>query len=250
MQRAEPATLRRISRRRATITAAGPAPIDWNHRGIDQGRHDHQPFNWNGQQVNPVPDGQRPQAWGFWFGPVVDSAVSDGSSSAAGHRSRWPAASSSRRRQVGHGVAHPLPRCTQCRHVGAGPQHLAGHRGQHRPRRRTPEGAPSASGRPPWPAPRAPSTGRPTRCDGHHVDSVAPTARRPSPVRRRRPVDGFRIIDDGFRHRALHQGDRCALHRWQIGIGRRGRPNTPRPLVAATDQKVAAADRIRDTATP
>lgn len=44
----------------------GPAPVDWNHRGIDQGRADHQPFNWNGHQVTPMPaaDGH---GWGFWF---------------------------------------------------------------------------------------------------------------------------------------------------------------------------------------
>jgi hypothetical protein len=47
----------------------GPAPMDWNHRGIDQGRGDHQPFNWNGQQVYPVPAGNG-QGWGFWFGPI------------------------------------------------------------------------------------------------------------------------------------------------------------------------------------
>lgn len=44
----------------------GPAPVDWHSRGIDQGRFDHQPFNWNGQQVNPVPAGNGP-GWGFWF---------------------------------------------------------------------------------------------------------------------------------------------------------------------------------------
>ena len=44
----------------------GPGPVDWNHRGIDQGRQDHQPFNWNGQQVNPVFD-QVHNGWGFWF---------------------------------------------------------------------------------------------------------------------------------------------------------------------------------------
>ncbi len=46
----------------------GPGPVDWNHRGIDQGRQDHQPFNWNGHQVYPVPAGNG-QGWGFWFGP-------------------------------------------------------------------------------------------------------------------------------------------------------------------------------------
>jgi hypothetical protein len=45
----------------------GPAPVDWQHRGVDQGRFDHQPFNWNGQQVTPMPAGNGP-GWGFWFG--------------------------------------------------------------------------------------------------------------------------------------------------------------------------------------
>ena len=47
----------------------GPAPApgpDWQGRGIDQGRQDHRPFNWNGQQVNPVFD-QIHNGWGFWF---------------------------------------------------------------------------------------------------------------------------------------------------------------------------------------
>ena len=47
----------------------GPAPVDWQHRGIDQGRGDHQPFNWNGQQVTPMPAGNGP-GWGFWFGGI------------------------------------------------------------------------------------------------------------------------------------------------------------------------------------
>lgn len=48
----------------------GPgAPADWHNRGVDQGRQDHQPFNWNGQQVYPVPAGNG-AGWGFWFGPV------------------------------------------------------------------------------------------------------------------------------------------------------------------------------------
>lgn len=45
----------------------GPAgPADWQNRGVDQGRQDHRPFNWNGQQVTPMPaaDGR---GWGFWF---------------------------------------------------------------------------------------------------------------------------------------------------------------------------------------
>lgn len=47
----------------------GAAAPDWHNRGIDQGRQDHQPFDWNGQQVNPVFDDGH-QAWGFWLGPV------------------------------------------------------------------------------------------------------------------------------------------------------------------------------------
>jgi hypothetical protein len=39
---------------------------DWHGRGIDQGRQDHQPFNWNGQQVTPMPAGNG-AGWGFWF---------------------------------------------------------------------------------------------------------------------------------------------------------------------------------------
>lgn len=44
----------------------GPAPADWSHRGIDQARGDHQPFNWHGQQVTPMPAGNG-AGWGFWF---------------------------------------------------------------------------------------------------------------------------------------------------------------------------------------
>jgi hypothetical protein len=44
----------------------GPAPVDWQHRGMDQGRNDHQPFNWNGQQVTPMRAGNG-AGWGFWF---------------------------------------------------------------------------------------------------------------------------------------------------------------------------------------
>lgn len=45
------------------------APANWQNRGVDQGRQDHQPFNWNGRQVTPMPAGNG-QGWGFWFGPV------------------------------------------------------------------------------------------------------------------------------------------------------------------------------------
>jgi hypothetical protein len=44
----------------------GPGPADWHGRGIDQGRFDHQPFNWNGQQVMPMRAGDG-NGWGFWF---------------------------------------------------------------------------------------------------------------------------------------------------------------------------------------
>lgn len=44
----------------------GPAPVDWRQRGVDQARGDHQPFNWNGQQVTPMPAGNG-AGWGFWF---------------------------------------------------------------------------------------------------------------------------------------------------------------------------------------
>jgi len=44
----------------------GPPPPDQAWRGIEQGRFDHQPFNYNGLWVNPVfqPDFNQ---WGFWF---------------------------------------------------------------------------------------------------------------------------------------------------------------------------------------
>ena len=38
----------------------------WDQRGIDDARFDHQPFNWQGQQVEPYWDQDR-GAWGFWF---------------------------------------------------------------------------------------------------------------------------------------------------------------------------------------
>lgn len=48
--------------------ACQPAPQngDWQHRGIDQGRQDHQPFQYNGQQVHPLRAGNG-DGWGFWF---------------------------------------------------------------------------------------------------------------------------------------------------------------------------------------
>jgi len=44
----------------------GPPPPDLGWRGIDQGRFDHQPFNYGGNWVNPVFD-QGYGAWGFWL---------------------------------------------------------------------------------------------------------------------------------------------------------------------------------------
>jgi hypothetical protein len=38
----------------------------WDQRGIDDARFDHQPFNWQGQRVEPYWD-QGQNAWGFWF---------------------------------------------------------------------------------------------------------------------------------------------------------------------------------------
>ncbi|WP_422747657.1 hypothetical protein ACN27E_06795 [Mycobacterium sp. WMMD1722] len=44
----------------------GPAPANWQQRGVGQGRQDHRPFNWNGQQVTPLRAGNG-DGWGFWF---------------------------------------------------------------------------------------------------------------------------------------------------------------------------------------
>ena len=38
----------------------------WDQRGFDDARGDHQPFNWQGQRVEPYFDNDR-RAWGFWF---------------------------------------------------------------------------------------------------------------------------------------------------------------------------------------
>ena len=47
----------------------GVGPVDWHNRRIEDGRRDHQPFNWNGRQVYPIPAGDG-RGWGFWFGPI------------------------------------------------------------------------------------------------------------------------------------------------------------------------------------
>jgi hypothetical protein len=44
----------------------GPPPPDLGWRGIDQGRLDHQPFNYNGNWVQPIYN-QDYNNWGFWF---------------------------------------------------------------------------------------------------------------------------------------------------------------------------------------
>lgn len=44
----------------------GSGPNNWQGRGVDQARQDHQPFNWNGHQVTPMPAGNG-SGWGFWF---------------------------------------------------------------------------------------------------------------------------------------------------------------------------------------
>jgi hypothetical protein len=44
----------------------GPPPPDQGWRGIDQGRQDHQPFNYNGNWVQPIYN-QDYNNWGFWF---------------------------------------------------------------------------------------------------------------------------------------------------------------------------------------
>ena len=38
----------------------------WDQRDIDDARRDHQPFDWQGQRVEPYWDQDR-GAWGFWF---------------------------------------------------------------------------------------------------------------------------------------------------------------------------------------
>jgi hypothetical protein len=44
----------------------GPPPPDLGWRGIDQGRFDHQPFNYGGNWVTPVFDSGFGN-WGFWL---------------------------------------------------------------------------------------------------------------------------------------------------------------------------------------
>ena len=57
--------------RAGTTTTTNGQTVDlrldnWHDRGVDQGRQDHQPFNWNGQQVTPMPAGNG-AGRGFWF---------------------------------------------------------------------------------------------------------------------------------------------------------------------------------------
>ena len=44
----------------------GPGQMQWQNRGVNEGREDHRPFNWNGQQVTPMQAGDG-HGWGFWF---------------------------------------------------------------------------------------------------------------------------------------------------------------------------------------
>ncbi|BBX53739.1 MULTISPECIES: hypothetical protein [Mycolicibacterium] len=46
--------------------SGNPGQGGWQNRSMDQGRADHQPFNYNGQQVHPLPAGNG-DGWGFWF---------------------------------------------------------------------------------------------------------------------------------------------------------------------------------------
>ena len=47
-----------------------PPRIPWQDRdAYDRARHDHRPFQYQGQWVNPVFDQVR-NGWGFWFGPI------------------------------------------------------------------------------------------------------------------------------------------------------------------------------------
>lgn len=42
------------------------SPVNWQHRDINLARQDHQPFQYNGQQVWPERAGNG-DGWGFWF---------------------------------------------------------------------------------------------------------------------------------------------------------------------------------------
>ena len=58
-------------RQNAPACQPGPGPqnngpADWQRRDINQGRQDHQPFQYNGQQVWPARAGNG-DGWGFWF---------------------------------------------------------------------------------------------------------------------------------------------------------------------------------------
>ncbi|MDO3639295.1 hypothetical protein [Mycolicibacterium arseniciresistens] len=46
--------------------APPPPPRDQGWRGIDQGRYDHQPFNYRGSWVTPIFNPEF-RNWGFWF---------------------------------------------------------------------------------------------------------------------------------------------------------------------------------------
>jgi hypothetical protein len=44
----------------------GTDRLRWDQRGFDDGRRDHQPFNYRGHRVEPFFDSGR-GGWGFWF---------------------------------------------------------------------------------------------------------------------------------------------------------------------------------------
>ena len=50
----------------APACAPGPQNNNWQQRGIDQARGDHQPFQYNGHRVEPMRAGNG-DGWGFWF---------------------------------------------------------------------------------------------------------------------------------------------------------------------------------------
>ena len=156
--------VRSIATTVAPATIVAPAPVDWQHRGIDQGRKDHQPFNWNGQQVTPMRAGNG-AGWGFWFldrgfrcKPIASLALRP-------DRRRRPASSrqqrAARRRRVPRAGPPATPRA-------------AADRAARLPRPR------SASGRPPC----APTPGTST---GPASALTSGGDRRASRRRRRRP---------------------------------------------------------------
>ena len=167
-----------------------------------------------------------------------NGAAGDSGSSACGFRCRpprgggspcrWPVVASNG--QIGHGVAHPLPRRAHRRDVGAGPQHLARHRGQQR----------SPAPHRPGPAARRgdrPARRRPARAPARRARrGRAPRTASRRPRRRRNP---FRTRGSRPRRRRRSTGRRCdrpASARCTLapsGLDVAASTNTPRPCSAA-----------------